>query len=507
VIKKPLLYNHLGNPISGIVAGHPTYSRDAAKRTGSMQNWLPRRLFSRDQEAREREDIVARSINLVNDDPSAAGIIESFATTIIGAGLKPNPTLSAEALELTKEQTRKIELQQKAVYKSWSRIADAAGRMTDGEIQHLKCRCLFGLGESLEIIIMNDDPTRPYALSSQVIHPFRLKTPVDKAKDGNIRDGVEIGKHGQPIAYWIKKATSDGNYLSDSSENFVRIPTKKGHRWLVLHDFITKDPEQFRGFPIFAPAMRYFRDLSDLLGAELTSSVITAALSLFVESDNPSTVATAFTNQTDFDSAERMQEMTPGGIWYGSSGEKPHLLAADRPGTTFDPFTRLIKKTISMSTGVPYQVLFKDLDGISFAGYRSAMLEAWRVYDYQRQRIGQKDCQRKYTMLMEEAYLLDQINMPGFYDLMHQYTDAAWYGAPKGDIEPYKAIQADLEKWRARVKPLEKIIIEDGGAGFMEVAEQIEEEVRVLEEKKLLIGSLSSADEAMMEDGDKTDGQ
>ena len=483
--------------------GSTGYRRDAAKRTGSMTNWIPRRLFSRDMEAREREDIVARSINLINDDPHAAGIIDTFATTIIGAGLKPHPSLNSDVLGLSRAEVKKIEGQQKAIYKEWSMDADAGARMTDGEIQHLKCRCLFGLGESLEILPMKKRPGSPYALKSQVIHPQRLKTPIDKVKDGNIRDGVEVSKHGEPLAYWIKKATEDGRYLGDHAANFMRIPAKKGHRYLVLHDFITKDPEQFRGYPILAPAMRYFKDFSDLLSSELTSNVITAALSLFVESDNPTGAADAFSNTEDFEEAERMQEMTPGGIWYGSAGEKPHLLSADRPGTTFEPFTKLIKKTISVSTGIPYPVLFKDVDGISFAGFRSAMLEAWRVYEYHRKRIGQKDCQKKYTMLMEEAYLRGELDIPNFYEKPHQYTNVEWYGAPKGDIEPYKAIKADLEKFNARVKPLERIIIEDGGTGFLEVAEQIEEELEILRDKKIMLsGAESSEKEAQKKPGD-----
>lgn len=493
-------------PFMPVSVGTHAYKRDAAKRTGSMKNWFQSRLFSADQEARERELIVARSINLINDDPHAAGIIDTFATSIIGAGLKPHPSLNSDVLGLSREQVKKIEGQQKSIYKAWAMSADAGGRMTDGEIQHLKTRCLFGLGESLEILPMAKNPGRPYALGSQVIHPQRLKTPVDKAKDGNIRDGVEISKHGVPVAYWIKKASENGQYQSDNSANFMRIPAMKGHRFLVLHDFITKDPEQFRGYPILAPAMRYFRDFSDLLTSELTSNVITAAMALFIESDNSSAVADAFTDTANFDEEDRIQELAPGSVFYGSSGQKPHLLSANRPGTTFDPFTKLIKKSMAMSTGIPYPVLFKDVDGVNFAGFRSAMLEAWRVYEYHRKRIGEKDCQKKYTMLMEEAWLRGELDISDFYEKRHQYTNAEWYGAPKGDIEPFKAIQSDLMKFKARVKPLERIIIEDGGAGFLEVAEQIEEEIEILKAKKIEIeGPESSAAEAAAEG--ENDGQ
>lgn len=499
MINASVLYGPDNRPL--VSTGGIAFARDAAKRTGSMSNWLPRRLFNQDQEARERESIIDRSINLVNDDPHAAGIIDTFATTVIGAGLRPHPSLNTDALGLSKEQVKKIEAQQKAVYKAWVPSADAGGRMTDGEIQHLKCRCLFGMGESLELIHMRGGP-RPYYFCSQVINPLRLKTPSDKKRGvKDIRDGVEINKYGEPVAYWIKKMGQNGSYLSDSSKNFVRIPARKGHRFLVLHDFITKDPEQFRGYPILSPAMRFFRDFSDLIGSELISNVITAALSIFVESTNPyQTANNMLPNGQPGIKEERKQEFAPGEIWYGTAGQKPHLLSADRPGTTFEPFTKLIKKSISMTTGIPYTVLFKDVDGVSFAGFRAAMLEAWRVYGYHRKRIGQKDCQRKYTMLMEEAYLRGEFDVLQFYSLMHKATACEWYGAPKGDIEPYKAIKADMEKFKARVKPLERIIIEDGGSGLIEVANQIEDELELMREKKLILTGFENSE---LEQGQK----
>ena len=45
---------------------------------------------------------------------------------------------------------------------------------------------------------------------------------------------------------------------------------------------MVKDAEQVRGWPYFTPAMKYFRDLNDLLNAELVSSVVTAALAYFI---------------------------------------------------------------------------------------------------------------------------------------------------------------------------------------------------------------------------------
>ncbi|MCP5006935.1 MAG: phage portal protein [Planctomycetes bacterium] len=455
------------------------FRRDAAKRTGSLSNWNPRQVFGHAAESMERDAIIGRAINLTNDDPNAEGIIGTFATSIIGAGLKPSPELDHEALGISKESARKIEAKQKFVYKTWSPYADVGQRMTDGEIQHLKCRCLFGIGDSFEIMYMRKDGPGLFSMASQIINPLRVRTPTDMVSRGDVIQGVKVGKYGEPISYFVKKP---GASLADISKNFTEVPAKRGHRWSMLHDFISKDPEQVRGYPILSPAIRFFRDLGDLLGAELTSNVVTAAMSVFIaDESDPSRVAQSLLAPTTGVGARpeetRYQNVDPGEIWYGSAGQKPHLLSADRPGTTFDPFTKLIKKSIGMATGIPFPVLFKDVDGVSFAGFRAAMLEAWRVYSYHRTRIGQGDCQKKYTMLMEEAWLRDLLPIGNdFNEKREAYTEAAWYGAPKGDIEPFKAIQADILKNTNGIKTKDKIIIEDGGAGFTEIAAQILEE-------------------------------
>lgn len=257
-----------------------------------------------------------------------------------------------------------------------------------------------------------------------------------------------------------------------------------------------RDPEQIRGEPILATGMRFFRNFADLLGAELTTNVITAAMGIFIEAgeDSYTTAQKLLDPDKERQDNERWQSVDPGDIWYGQKGEKPHMLAADRPGTTFDPFTKIIKKAISAGTGIPYNVVFKELDGVTFAGFRAAMLEAWRVYSYHRSRIGQRDLRRRYTMLMEEAWAMGRISAgPEFFDRIHLYTTAEWIGAPKGDIEPYKAAQADIMKVGANIKTLERAIIEDGGAGFEEVTDQRSEENTVLTDKSLPVPGAPAA--------------
>lgn len=492
---QPLLYGPDNKPLRPSSAY--TFRRDAAKRTGSMKNWIPTRLAGRQAASLQRQQIVDRSVDLTNNDPHASGIVDNFAATVMGSGLVPRPALDHEILGMEKPAVRDLQKKQVMVYQNWFPWADAGARMTFGGIQYLVMRNLMQYGEYLVLLHMIKDPVRPYSLACRVVNPMRLKTPVDKINDPDIIDGVEIGKFGAPKAYWIKKSGPGilDSALPDISKKFLRIPARAGHRWKVLHGFVCQEPEQVRGMPFFAPAMKYLRDLNDFLDAELVSNIVTAAFSLFIETGagDPTDMAAFLASRTETrinpdDESEdtRYQELIPGGIMYGQTGQKPHPIAAHRPGATFEPFTKVIKKAIALSMNVPYPVLFKDVEGVNFAGFRSAMLDAWRVFMVHRSRMGQGFCQPINIMLQEEAYLRG--HLPGeisFYENIYQLCRCDWHGSPKGDIEPVKAVTADLKAIEGRIKTRAQTITERGG-DYRSTIEQIEEEEEDLKSKKLL---------------------
>ena len=493
VAAPPVLYGPDNRPLRP--SGSHAFRRDAARRTGSMKNWVPQRLFGKQAEALEREQIVERSIDLSQNDPNAAGVIENIATYVVGAGLSPHLSLDHDVLGISRKKAKKIQAQQRNIYNAWSLFADAGSRMSFPQLQFLlKCNML-RYGESFTILPMIKDPLRPYSLACQMIHPLRVKTPADRSNDSNIKDGIELGTYGETTHIWIKKSDPTG-IMPDISKHFVRMPVRNGHRLNILHSFFCKDPEQVRGVPFFAPAMKYFRDFNDLLNAELVSSVVTAALTYFIETStgDPYDIASNFNTISDtrYDSDGnekeiRYQETYPGAILYGNTGEKPHLLSADRPGTTFEPFTRVIKKAISMSLNLPYQVVFKDVENTNFAGFRSAMLDAWRVFTMNRKWLGDSWCQPIYTMLQEEAYLRGDLSIPKFYENMHGYTRAEWRGAPKGDIEPVKAVQADVMAVANKIKTRRQVMIEHGtGTDYEAFMDQVEEEQKDLEARELV---------------------
>lgn len=486
---RPVLVGPDGSPIK---SANYQYRRQSAQRKGSMKTWIPTRLSSDQQIAYDRERIVERSIDLINNDPHAAGVVDTFATTIVGSGLNPHPSINPNLVGGDKEKSRLLQDQQKAILKIWSPFADAGQRMSFWGLQYLAQRNVIEFGEYLFLLPMIQDNSRPYSLAVQSINPLRLKTPVDLVNRPNIKDGVQIGSYGEPIAYYIKKA-ENGTMLADTSDNFFRIRAKRGHRYKVLHGFIGNEAEQVRGVPFFSPAMKFFRDLSDYLDAELVSNIVTAAFSMFIETgatdplfpaQNLATITETGYKSDGSEYDQRYQEMVPGSIMYGAAGEKPHTLQAQRPGATFEPFIKTIARSISLSLNIPYPVLFKDFEGMNYASYRSAMLEAWRVFKQRRTWLGSHFCQPIHRMLLEEAYLRGDYQAENFYENMYQLTESEWIGPPKGQIEPIKEVQADVLAIQNNLKTRETVILEQG-RDLKSTFEQLEEEQEMMRDKGL----------------------
>jgi len=483
-----------------------SYRKQAAGRDKSTyRNWAPQRQFSVTREAQDRETIVARSVDLTNNDPHASGVVDTFATTVAGSGLTPIPALDTDLLPYEKEKVRALQVAQRNVYRRWYPFADATRRLTFGAIQYLCIRNLIEYGEYLILLYMIEDPFRPYHLACHVINPQRLKTPVDKINEPNIRDGIEIGPYGEPAAYWIKLSSPNGiSTLPDSSENFRRIPAAVGHRLNVIHRFISREPEQIRGLPAFTSGMKFFRDFTDYLETELWTNLIASAISMFIElpmGTDPMNVAAnlaALTEGGDRPGAGaqarqiRYQEFEGGTIMYGNTGEKPHLLSPNRPGTTFDPFTKIIKKGMALGLNLPYAIAFKDTDGVNFAGFRSVMLDAWRVFMMYRTSLAEDTCQKIYTMLQEEAYLKGEIDAKEFYEFREAITRADWRGSPKGDIEPIKAAQADALLIQNNLKTRADSIAERGG-DLRATLDQLQEEQEMMKERGLTEEKIESA--------------
>jgi lambda family phage portal protein len=478
----PVLYGPNGRQLQ--LAREPMgVRRDSAKKTGSLRDWNPRRFLGKSVEAMEREEVVKRCSDLVVNDPHACGIMDTFSINVVGPALTPLPSLDEKALGLSREQASALEYAMRGVWNRWESSADAAGRLSFGALQMQTVRQLFQFGEFFWLLpMMRDD--RRYKLAVQALYPTRVQSPYSESSE-NIRDGIRLGQYGEASGYFVKTGT---DYRPSS---YVEIPAKKGHRWMLYHGFDQREPEQVRGWPMLSPVVEYLKNFNDLLNSELVSAIVTAAFSMWVDTGPVSPYAAASGLATYSTTGygmggdaqeERYQELVPGQIMYGPG--KPTPISPNRPSATFDPFVKTLKKSIALGLNMPEAVAYKDVSETNYAGFRSAMLEAWKAFSWIRSMVAR--CSHEVRkMLIEEAYLMGELDIPDFYENQDLYCHCQWVGPAKGNIEPVKEAQADIQLIEAKMKTRRQAMIERGMDPDSTFA-QIEEENEELKKRGLI---------------------
>lgn len=505
-----LLYGPDNKPLpDSFVKSNTTYAahRTAGGFAGTLSNWVASKM-TRETEPMERQTVALRAQDLAANDPHGANIVDSMGVSIIGTGLRPQSRPNSKVLGWSNDQAAEFQEQAEWAFSIWEKEADAAGRLPFWAIQFLSIQSLVTAGEFFRIPVMLDDPERTFSLALQCVNPLRIYTPSDKTSDNNIRDGVVLGRYGQPISFWV--ANPDDAYTSFClpSGSFAQVPARVGHRPGAFHVFIQKEEEQVRGISLLAPGMKFFRDLSDYLDFELVGAIVAASFPVFIETDDADAATRDLSgNIIKKEESRYHQEISAGTVIYGNPNEKPHVLESNRPGNTFPEFVERILRGIGAAIGMPYEIVAKDFSKTNYSSARAALLEAWRVFGFYQKWMIDSFCQKVWEMVLEEAWLRGIVTLPpgspDWYEMQHAYTRASWIPPKKGNIDPLKEARAHDLALKNHTTTLADIMAESG-QDVDAILEQRSREVRKLKELGLEVPENTEAntDSAETESGD-----
>jgi lambda family phage portal protein len=393
-----------------------------------------------------------RARDLNRNDAHASAITNTVVVNTVGTGLKPQCRLDRTALDLTEEPAREFEKAAESAFDRWCRFADGQNRIDFYEMQSLVQRQILDNGEVLVLPLMiPDEPGRPLRLALEVIEADRLETPVDRRSDPTIRDGVELGARGQPVAYWIR-TRHPGDILLGQATGLITTPAdyrrypavNNAGRRNVFHLYWQKRPGQTRGEPFFAPVLSHFKDLADYLEAEIVAKRVQACFAAFVTKTDPygSAVASADSTNTK---AQRVQEFEPGMIEYLSPGESITFGQPTPIGDTFEPFVHLVLRAIGASLGLPLELVLKDFSKTNYSSARAALLEARRFFRGYQQWLATRFCQPVWEMVQEEAWLqelLPPVNL--FSPQRDEWMKTRWIAPGWGWVDPVKEVESSV---------------------------------------------------------------
>jgi len=431
-----------------------TISRAAAGTLGTMSNWSPRRLSWR-EESSQREKVALRSTDIALNDAHGASIIESIIINTAGTGLWPRSTPNFKRLGITEEQAAETAEAMEWEFEQFAREADARGVTDFYGIQVQNIWAMLVKGEFINLPLMLRDPARRYSLALQTIDPARLRTPAVYAAAPDVRDGIRLGENGQPAGYFLADPENGLIFSGDAyNHEFQELPPRRGHRPVVMHKFVPKEPEQARGVPIFAPVMKLFRDKSDYLDFELVAAIVAANFPVWIEKGSmydanalPGVrVGAPVTPDGD---PTYYHELRPGQVHYGNPGEKPHFPSSTRPSGNLPAFLETVLRAIGAGGGgMPYELVAKDFSKTNYSSARAALEEAWRVFGFNQDWLIKSFCQPIWEMVFEEAFLRGRIKLPkgapDFYDARAEWCAAQWTVPERTSLDPVKEMVAHV---------------------------------------------------------------
>lgn len=466
----------------------------AATRDRQQADWNPRIGSTDSLLADELPTIRARARDLERNDPHCRSLIEAKCDNVVGTGMRPQSRADADELGLTEDQVQEWNGACDAAFNTWAdRQADAAGLSSFWDLQRLAYRGQMIDGEfAVHTTTVPVDPEngRSLPVALELVAPERIATPTGEASRAlpqelmqRIRSGIETGRYGQPLAYWIADANPDERSLAQTI-TWERVRRWRAGRLNLLHVFRRDAADQSRGVPALAPCMAEFRHLNKYLEAEVIAARVSACIALFVKRTGLEDMPANFVQENDGTDTRILQRMEPGIIEYLEPGEEIQQVVPQRPGVTFEPFVRRMLTAAAAAGGIPVQLMLRDWSQANYSSARVDLLEARRGFRCDQQRLVWGFCAPVRELVLWTAYLAGELpTMPAA--LVRNYWQllmrASWVPNAYGWVDPTKEIEASAAAIAGGLSTL-AAEASQAGESWEDVLEQRARELRRISE-------------------------
>lgn len=347
--------SHAGNDINDQAA------RAAAAKVGTVDDDVVHR--------REKDLKVARHLYAKNS--WAVGAVNSITGNVIGRGMKPESEIVIQSRASKGQPNTAQNDQVEKAFTDWARHADLSGRKSFQALQRQIYRERWIAGEVFvrRHLIPDRFISNGIGLALEVV-PGEL---LSDFTEGNVKQGVELDANNAPIAYHFLRAEG-------SLEDPVRVDAQD-----VLHLFKPHRPGALRGLSPMAPVANSFEALRRYLNHELTRAAISSAFVALHKTGGAGIrgLATGDTSdRTDASGNTLLQILDGGGmLLQGGPNDSLESVSPAIQSTAFDPFVRLVLRSIATGLGISYELLARDFTQTNFSSARQANLEDRRQWE------------------------------------------------------------------------------------------------------------------------------
>lgn len=413
----------------------------AAKSNRLIGNWTPVNSTVNDVIRGSAADVRARVRQLVRDFPYFANAVNRIVDYSVGSGILFQSKIQDKDGNLNKKLISQVE----DAFNFWMDEADVAKKLHYYEIMQLTKRQDVESGEYIVIKRHRPKENRylPYVL--QVYESDWLTSQYDtfygesmsNPRPGeryNIDQGIKYDRlTGEVISYFFTDPDSWGQSIEVMAKD-------------VIHGFQMLRPGQRRGISPFAAGVLLANDLSDYMDATVDVAKLSAKYLAFVTSDAPDGRQLNLVDETATDGTpQKIDEMENATIEYLRPGEKVEISSNPNPSSNLTPFTRLIVTMLSVTTGVPYELLSGDYQGMNYSTGKMSRNDFTYYLKPISDRHIRNFCNPTFKGFLESASFMGRVQLPNFFTNPSQYYKAEWQPPGMMSQDPLREGKAAID--------------------------------------------------------------
>jgi lambda family phage portal protein len=475
-------------------------------RTQEMMAWNPPATSADSAVLPSRDISVARTRDIVRNDPTAQSGVSRLVEMLVGAKLilSSKPDARALGFDRTKKADRKIirELAAKIESEYYlfandpGKRFDAQRRLSGNGMFRLLARTFVTMNETTAFLKWK--PGGRYATCVRAIDPDRLSNPYGQPVTQKLRGGIEFDADGEPIAYHVRNGHPSDWYIVPEPMTWTRIErsTPTG-RPVFIHGFEPDREDQARAMTPFAALIKRLRMVGKFGDTELAAATVNALFAAFVKSSLPIGEATAaFTPQTVLSMEGKRLDYwgkNPphlGGVRIPVMpiGDSIEMNSASRQTTAFPDFQAAFLQSIAAALGISYEQLSMDWSKVNYSSARAALNEVWRHTQMLFAAFVDQVVLPIHYAQLEEAfdrgYITPPPGAPDFWEMPGAYLRARWIGPGRGYVDPVKEAQGASMRIGALISTLEDENA-DLGRDLTDTLDQAADEEEMLAERNL----------------------
>lgn len=408
----------------------------AAKSNRMTGTWTPGNTGINDIISGSASTVRGRVRQLIRDFPYFTRAIDTIVDYNVGPGILFQSRVENNSGDLDQKKIQKIE----DAFNFWADEADLAGQLHFYEMMQLAKRQDIESGEFLIIkrYVNRRNQYLPYKL--QMVESDWLTDYAAKVTgDNSIDQGIEYNPNsGQNIAYHFADPTQ--------YEKTFKIAADR-----VIHGFKTLRPGQIRGISSFASGVLLADDLSNYMTSAIDTAKMASKYLAIVETPDPVGFQTA-RSEYDSDSEQQIEELENAIIEYLRPGESIKFPTTQNPGENFGPFVRLILTMLSISTGVPYELLTGDYQGLNYSVARTVRNDfAFKLRESQSRHVRQF-CNAAIIPFFESAVMTGKLDIKGYFNNPAKFLKMEWQTPGMESLDPLKETKARIDEIKYKLR-------------------------------------------------------